>query len=65
MLLVKKLVGLGKMMAGVVNASFSLPEWPAIKMIFFAPCHHISYHIASVHIDILVLEVCRMFATWT
>ena len=24
---------------GLVNASFSLPEWRAVKMIFFAPCH--------------------------
>ena len=27
------------MTSGVVNAySFSLPEWQAVKMIFFAPC---------------------------
>ena len=26
------------MMSGLVNASFSLPEWQAVKMIFFAPC---------------------------
>ena len=35
-LLVKKLLGLVEMMSGLVNASFSLPEWQAIKMIFFA-----------------------------
>ena len=23
---------------GLVNASFSLPEWQAVKMTFFAPC---------------------------
>ena len=34
-LLLKKLLGLVEMMSGLVNASFSLPEWQAIKMIFF------------------------------
>ena len=37
-LLIKKLLGLVKMMSGLVNASFILPEWQAVKMIFFAPC---------------------------
>ena len=39
-LLVKKLLGLVQklMMSGLVNASFSLPEWQVVKMIFFAPC---------------------------
>ena len=36
-LLVKKLLGLDEMMSGLVNASFSLPEWKAVKVIFFAP----------------------------
>ena len=29
------------MTSGLVNAGFSLPEWQAVKMIFFAPgcCH--------------------------
>ena len=26
------------MTSGLVNASFGLPEWQAVKMIFFAPC---------------------------
>ena len=30
--------GLVEMTSGLVNASFSLPEWQAVKMIFFAPC---------------------------
>ena len=37
-LLVKKFLGLVEMTSGLVNASFSLPEWLAVKMIFFAPC---------------------------
>ena len=37
-LLVKKFLGLVEMTSGLVNASFSLPEWQAVKMIFFAPC---------------------------
>ena len=39
-LLVKKFLGLVEMTSGLVNASFSLPEWQAVKMIFFAPCIH-------------------------
>ena len=37
-LLVKKCLGLVEMRSELVNASFSLPEWQAVKMIFFAPC---------------------------
>ena len=37
-LLVKKLLGLVEMMSGPVSASLSLPEWQAVKMIFFTPC---------------------------
>ena len=32
-LLVKKLLGLAEMTSGLVNASFSVPEWQAVKMI--------------------------------
>ena len=35
-LLVAKLLGLLEMTPGLVNASFSLPEWQAVKVIFFA-----------------------------
>ena len=35
-LLVKKRLGLVEMTSGPVSASFSLPEWQAVKMIFFA-----------------------------
>ena len=34
-LLVKKLLGLVEMTFGLVNASFSLPEWQAVKILFF------------------------------
>ena len=37
-LLIKKCSGLVEMTFGLVNASFSLPEWQAVKMTFFAPC---------------------------
>ena len=37
-LLVKKVLGLVEMTSGLVKASFSLPEWQAVRMIFFAPC---------------------------
>ena len=39
-LLFKKLLGLlglVEMTSGLVNVSFSLPEWQAVKIIFFAP----------------------------
>ena len=35
-LFVKNLLGLVEMTTGLVNASFSLPERQAVKMIFFA-----------------------------
>ena len=34
-LLVKKVLGLVEMTSGLVKASFSLPEWQAVRMIFF------------------------------
>ena len=40
-LLIKTFLGLVEMMFGLVNVSFSLPEWQAVKMIFFAPCFKI------------------------
>ena len=36
----QKLLGLVEMTTGLVNASFSLPERQAVKMIFFAPCQY-------------------------
>ena len=35
------------MTSGLVNASFSLPEWQAVKMISFAPCELIKQVINS------------------
>ena len=34
-LLIKTFLGLVEMMFGLVNVSFSLPEWQAVKMTFF------------------------------
>ena len=53
-LLVKKLSGLVKMTSGLVNASFSLPEWQAVKMIFFAPC--------TIQIDIFNINLLQVAA---
>ena len=47
-LLVKKFLGLVEMTSGLVNASFSLPEWQAVKMIFFAPWLEVILERASV-----------------
>ena len=35
-LLIKTFLGLVEMIFGLVNVSFSLPEWEAVKMTFFA-----------------------------
>ena len=40
-LLIKTFLGLVEMMLGLVNVSFSLPEWQAVKMTFFAPWVHV------------------------
>ena len=37
-LLIKTFFGLVEMMFGLVNVSFSLPEWQAVKKTFFEPC---------------------------
>ena len=34
---IKTLLGLAEMMFGLVNVSFSLPKWQAVKMTFFTP----------------------------
>ena len=44
---IKKLLGLVEMTSGLVNASLSLPEWKAIKMIFFAPWNRVLYKVPS------------------
>ena len=36
-LLIKTFLGLVEMMFWLVNVSFSVPEWQALKMTFFAP----------------------------
>ena len=35
----KTFLGLVEMTSGLVNASFSLPKWQAVKMIFLARCY--------------------------
>ena len=36
-LLSKRVLGLVEMTCGLVHAIYSLPEWQAVKMTFFAP----------------------------
>ena len=40
-MLIKKDLGLVEITCGLVHASYSLPEWQAVKLTFFAPwvCH--------------------------
>ena len=44
----QKIVVLVEMIFGVVNASFSLPKWQAVKMTFNAPCLYLSCFIRFV-----------------
>ena len=36
----KRALGLVEMTCGLVHAIYSLPEWQAVKLTFFAPCFH-------------------------
>ena len=49
------------MTSGVVNASFSLAEWQAVEMIFFALCHLVKTNVnVSPGTEIVVFdERCR------
>ena len=38
-LLIKTFLGLVETMFGLVNVSFSLPEWQAVKVTFFSSCN--------------------------
>ena len=51
----KVLGGLVEMTFGLVIASFSLPEWQAVKMTFFAHCPRLAY-MYSVDHNILSLQ---------
>ena len=49
-LLIKTFLGLVEMMFGLVNVSFSLPEWQAVNVTFFAPCIVLrNYNMASIN----------------
>ena len=50
-LLIKTFLGLVEIMFGLVNVSFSLPEWQA-EMTFFAPC------LCSVFLIICLISPC-------
>ena len=55
------------MTSGLVNASFSWPEWQAVKMIFLAPCLNrkkkmtVLYVLACEYSHISKLSVLRDF----
>ena len=49
-LLIKTFLALGEMMFGLVNVSFSLPKWQAVKMTFFAPCIGLILHRKAVQL---------------
>ena len=48
-LLIKTFLGLAEMMFGLVDVSFSLPEWQAVKMTFFAPWCCCRIYVADFH----------------
>ena len=49
---VKKFLGLVDLTPGLVNASFGLPKWQAVKMIFFAPCFLIKNYVVDLKLII-------------
>ena len=53
-------VGLVEMTSALVNASFSLPEWQAVKMIFFPPCQGLLRNVKRRYS--LGLQTTRTFA---
>ena len=58
-LLIKTFLGLLEMMFGLVNVSFSLPEWQAVKMTFFAPCHHTNRNLSKCKLCRYVCAILR------
>ena len=52
------------MMFGLVNVSFSLPEWQAVKMTFFAPCyshqHHFNHTVIIFIVVLLIIIIIIM-----
>ena len=39
----KRVLGLVEMTCGLVHASYSLPEWQAVKLTLFAPCMQLAF----------------------
>ena len=68
-LLVKKLLRLVEMASGLVDASFSLPDWQAVKMIVFAPWYGLlTSHFQLLHEPLrtwLWLSTTRLAFQWT
>ena len=55
--------GLVEMTFGLVHVSYSLPEWQAVKLTFFAPCTFIilqSYYKVLQHL-VWVRDLCKHF----
>ena len=65
-LLFKKLLGLVEMTSGLVNVSFSLPEWQAVKMIFFAPCFKIKHLLLPhvIFVNLVLTYAVVQFYPW-
>ena len=64
-LLFKKLLGLVEMTSGLVNVSFSLPKWQAVKLIFFAPCFLEIFIITGLKSNAILSVVDRNVAIFT
>ena len=59
-LLIKTFLGLVEMIFGLVNVSFSLPEWQAVKMTFIAPWHSLSKAFISQAYMGLMVVTCKL-----
>ena len=47
----KRVLGIVEMTCGLVHAIYSLPEWQAVKLIFFAPCTYPMSRGLSIFLD--------------
>ena len=47
----KRVLGLVEMICGLVHAIYSLPEWQAVKLTFFAPCKAVMLIYKTIQMD--------------
>ena len=57
----KRVLGLVEVTCGLIHAIYSVPEWQAVKLIFFAPCRldgvFISYFTTG--LSLIKMNICQ------